>query len=79
MGAVDLGELALERGARRVLGQRERPSAGSRSAIDQLGLEPVDPAHEAAQQGVRPPAEVVVLERELVDPLDQHRQPVARR
>jgi hypothetical protein len=44
--------------------------------IDPLGLEPVDPAHETAEQRPRISAEIVVLEGQLIDPLGQHRQTV---
>ncbi len=46
--------------------------------IDELGLEPIDPAHEPRQQRVGTAAEVVVPKRELVDPFDEHRESVTR-
>ena len=62
------------------------PSFGSSAAhrayslgLDQLGLETVDPPDEAAEQRARVAAEVVVLKRQLVDPLGEHRQAIARR
>ncbi len=75
---VDLGELPLDRPA---AGGSDEPRGPGRVGLgaDQLGLQPVDPAHKAAEQRVGAAAEVVVLERELVDPLDQHRQAVAGR
>jgi hypothetical protein len=57
-------------------------SANSRPLLellgaDQLGFEPVDTPDKAAQQRARPAAEVVVAQRQLVDPLSEHREPVA--
>ncbi len=43
---------------------------------DQLVLEAVDPAHEAGDERRRVAAEVVTADRQLVDPLQQHREPV---
>ena len=76
--AIDLGELALALGVRGLVIEPLRPCE-VRLGGDQLGLETVDPAHEPAEQGVGAPAEVVVTQRELVDALDHHRQPVAGR
>ena len=60
-----------------VLGQLRRPRrvVGGR---DQLVLEPVDPLHDRAEQRARVAAQVVRGERQLVDPLEQHREPVGR-
>ena len=72
MDGVDLGELALDRG---LLVQLVGPlPVGGR--IHQLGLEPVDPAHERGQQRVGPPTEVVVAQRELVDAFEHQGEPV---
>ena len=70
MGPVDLGELLLDRVP---AGRPRRVLLGA----DQLRLEPVDPADEPPhERGAA--TEVVVTDRELVDPLHQHREPVAR-
>ena len=74
VGGEQLGELALARAAR-VVGQRRRPRAVVRGA-DQLVLEPVDPADDRAERGARVAAQVVVAQRQVVDALEQHRQPV---
>ncbi len=76
MGAIDLGELSLQRrgGAIRMV---PRP-ARERFDADQLGLELIDSADEAAEQRVGAAAKIMVLERELVDPVEQHRQAIAR-
>ncbi len=70
MGPVDLGELLLD---------RVRPGRPRCVLLgtDQLRLQPVDLAHESSDQRGRAAAEVVVTDRELVDPLDQHREPIA--
>ena len=70
--AVERGELAL---ARAVLGQRGGPRrvVGGR---DELVLEPVDALDDRAEGGARVAAQVVVAQRQVVDPLEQHRQPV---
>ena len=75
VGAVDLPELPLELRIGGVIVERLRPRRVG-VGPDELGLEPVDPAHEAAEQGVGAPAEVVVAQGQLVDALDQHGQPV---
>ncbi len=75
--SIDLGELERQCGLRRVAVERERP-VGVVVGPDQLRLQPVDPADEAAEQRTRAAAEVVALERELVDPLEQHGEPLAR-
>ena len=77
VSAIDLRELKLQRGvgiavARQLLGPFEVALD-----VDQLGLEPVDPAHQTCQQRGRPCAEVVVAHRQLVEPGGEHRQPVA--
>ena len=51
---------------------------GVPSGVDQLGLERVDPPHEAREQRQRPPAEVVVGKLQLIGALEQHRQPLRR-
>ncbi len=80
--AVDLGELALACGAGAlgvvpcvVLHERLGPCRVVLGA-DQLVLQPVDPPHEADEQRCRVAAEVVAADRQLVDPLQQHREPV---
>ena len=79
VGGVDRGELALARGARAIgralLGQLRRPGRVV-ARRDQLVLEPVDPLHDRAEQRARVAAQVVRGERQLVDPLEQHREPV---
>ena len=61
VGAVDLGELALERRLGGIGRERLRP-APVLVGIDELGLEPIDPAHEPRQQRIGTAAEVVVLQ-----------------
>ena len=76
---VDGGELALAHGARAgglaVLRQRGGPGGVVRGG-HQLVLEPVDPADDRAEHRARVPAQVVRGERQLVDPLEQQREPV---
>ena len=76
VGPIDLGELALLRRSPRI----QNPLCPRRVVLDadQLGLELIDPAHEPADERVGAAPEVVVLELELVDPVEQHRQPIAR-
>ena len=74
MAAVDLGELPLG-GAVACLPKRIRPG-GELLRADRLLLQPVDSAYEPAQQASGAAAEVVVGQRQLVDPLQQHRQAV---
>ena len=78
MGRVDLRRTRAPAPTCGVVAGSGRPAGpgGVVLGADQLGLEPVDPAHEAAEQRVGAAAEVVVLQRQLVDPLDQHGQPV---
>ena len=76
VGAIDLGEFALGRRLPGVIRQRRGPG-GVGVGIDELGFEAIDPPHEAGQEQVGAPTEVVVRQRQLVDALDQHRQPVA--
>jgi hypothetical protein len=78
VGPVDLGELTLDRHLRRVdsaLLQRRRP-ADILLDVDQFGLQSIDLADEPAEQRAGTAADVVVLQGQLVDPLDQHRQAV---
>ena len=78
VGAVHLGELALERrlgGLGSRVPEPGRP-AGVLVGADQVGLQPVDLADEPRQQGGRAAAEVVAANRQLVDPLEQHREPL---
>ncbi len=72
VGAVEVGELAL---AGVLLGQRGRPGriVGRRH---ELVLEPVDALDDRAQRRARVAAQVVVAQRQLVDPLQQHGQSV---
>ena len=76
---IDLGEFGLDGGdgpTRARLTETARPLAVGRH-VDELGLEPVDPAHERGQQRAAPPAEVVMTQRQLVDALEHQREPVA--
>ena len=76
MRAIHLRELLLER--RFPLGDTQsRGPGGIGLGVNQFRLAAVDPTHERAEQGVHAAPEVVVAHRQLVDPLDQHRQPVA--
>ena len=72
VGAVELGELAL---ARAVPGQGRGPR-GVVVRRHQLVLEAVDPLDDRAERRARVAAQVVVAQRQLVDPLEQHRQAV---
>ncbi len=79
MRPVDLGELALERGVRGLLpagGQLPAQRANS-SAADQVRLQPRRSAARSRQQRPGAAAEIVAFERELVDPLEQHREALA--
>ena len=76
VGAIHLRELLLE-GRLSLRDPESRGPFGVGLGVDQLRLAAVDPTHERAEQSVDATPEVVVLHRELVDPLDQHRQPVA--
>ena len=78
---VDLGKLELEirvvdQGVRG-LGQAPRPP---RVVIrrHQVRLQPIDAADESGQERVGAATEVVALERQAVDPLEQHREPLGR-
>ena len=79
---VERGELALAHGADArglaVLGQRRRPGRVVGGG-DELVLEPIDPLDDRAEHRARVPAQVVGGERELVDPLEQEREPVGGR
>jgi hypothetical protein len=75
---IDLGELQLERRVGIAVALAALRPGEVLLGVNQLGLEPVDPPHEAPQQHRRAPAEVVMAHRQLVDALGQHRQPVAR-
>ena len=76
MHAIDLRELPLE-GRAGWIHQTIRPR-GVVLDRDQLGLELVDPPHEPSEERVGAAPEVVVLQFELVDPVEQHRQAIAR-
>jgi hypothetical protein len=71
--ALALGPVAgvLGRQPRGPLAEPRRPQAGV--------LEPVDPRDHRAQDGRRPPAQVVVAQRQLVDAVQQQREAVGRR
>jgi hypothetical protein len=43
-----------------------------------MRLEPIDPPDEAGQQRMGVAPEVMALERQAVDPLEQHREPLGR-
>ena len=76
---VDRGELALARRPRPVGRGLLRQLGGPGRVVargDELVLEPVDPLHDRAEQRARVAAQVVRGERQLVDPLEQHREPV---
>ena len=83
--AVDLGELLLDAG---IIGGggticvRVNYEPGGPPCIflrpDQVGLEPVDPTDEPGQQRVCAAAEVVALDRQPVDAVEQHREPLGR-
>jgi hypothetical protein len=78
VGAVDLGELALERrplAPALALAKRGGPGHVL-LGVDELGLEPVDAAHEAAKERARVAAEVVAAQGELVDAFEQHGQAI---
>ena len=79
MDSIYLGELALGRGVGgpvvRQFGCPPRVLVGAH----EFGLEAVDPSDEAAEQRTGVATEVMVLERQLVDPLGQHRQAIAGR
>ena len=70
--AVELGELALARAALRQRRGPRRVVGGG----DELVLEPVDALDDRAQGGARVAAQVVVAQRQVVDPLEQHGEPV---
>ncbi len=77
---VHLGELAGDRrlgGIAVAVGHLRRPPR-ILLGPDQLRLEPVDPSHEPAEQRIRAAAEIVSLERQLIDALEQQREPIAR-
>ena len=74
MGAEQRRELPLAR-AVRVLREPGGPRAVVRGG-DQLLLEVVDAADDLAERRARVPAQVVVAQRQRVDVLEQHRQPV---
>lgn len=83
--AVDLGELLLDAGViggGRAVRVRVSLEPGGPTGIflrpDQVGLEPVDPTDEPGQQRVCAAAEVVALDRQPVDPVEQHREPLGR-
>jgi hypothetical protein len=78
VGAEQRAELALARGARALLAERGGPG-GVVLAGDELVLEPVDAADDRAEHGARVAAQVVVAQGQLVDVLEQHRQPVGGR
>jgi hypothetical protein len=76
--AEQLAELALAGGARPLgLAERRRPG-GVVLAGDELVLEAVDPADDRAEHRARVAAQVVVAQRQIVDALEQHREPVGR-
>ena len=68
------------RRARRTRARAARSSAGRPRRVvvrrHQLVLEPVDALDDRAQRGARVAAQVVVAQRQVVDPLQQHGQPV---
>ena len=70
--AVQLGELAL---AGALLGEGVRPG-GVVVGGHELVLEAVDPLDDRAERRTRVAAQVVVAQGQVVDPLEQHRQPV---
>ena len=78
---VELGELELAPGALALGGGggaallRDRPLAKPLGG-DVLGLERVDPAHEARQQPGRVAADLVTAQRQLVEMIEQDREPV---
>ena len=78
VGVVDGRELALARGALVAGGQGGRP-AGELGRGHHRVLEAVDACDHAAQQDGRVAEEVVQAQRQLVDAVEQHRQPVGRR
>ena len=76
VGPEQLAELALAGGAGAVgLAECGGPG-GVVLARDELVLEAVDPPDDRAEHGARVAAQVVVAKRQLVDALEQHRQPV---
>ena len=75
MAAVNLGELPL-RGPLAIIGEGVGPG-GELLRSDGFLLQAVDSSHEPSQQGASAAAKVVVGERQLVDPLEQHRQSIA--
>ena len=77
VGLVDVRELALALGALIARGQAGRPARDLVGADHRL-LEAVDAGDDRRQQRRRVALEVVDLERQLVDALEQHRQPVGR-
>ena len=78
VAGVDLGELQLKRRVGIAVALALLGPGEVLLGADELGLQPVDPPYEAPQQECRATAEVVVANRQLVDALSQHRQPVAR-
>ena len=79
VGAVDLRELALALGALVAGGQPRRPRPATSSAVTARLLEAVDPSQHAGEHRRRVAAEVVQAQRQLVDALEQHREPVGVR
>ena len=83
MGGVELGELVLAPGRlpRRLVGGGLESLPGERRqglGTDGLGLQGVDPAEQAGQQAGRVAADLVVSKRQLLEPVEQHRQPLGR-
>ena len=82
MARVELGELRLARGALALGGARrgalaaQRPLA-QRLGLDRLGLEDVDAAQQAGEQPGRVAADLVAAQRQIVDAVEQDREPVA--
>ena len=74
---VDLGELPLGHRLGAALGQRARPTRAYASALIPSAFSRSMRRMKPADQRRRVAADVVVGERQLVDPLDEHRHPVA--
>ena len=77
MGLVEAGELPLALGALVALRQGGGPARDLVGRHHRL-LEAVDARDDRREQGRRVALEVVDLERQLVDALEQHREPVGR-
>ena len=83
MAGVEVGELELALGALALGGARRDALGGDRALAEllrahRLGLEDVDPAQQAGEQAGRVAADLVAAKRQLVEAVEQDREPVGR-